>query len=122
MRIDVKETAQQLSATINTCCREEKKFNREELLALLSKIYKYPERITGFLRKKKFLAYNRTHRLYEFKRQEKPIMYTEFVNMINSVEYRKKAYVPYTKKGTSLYHFYLSSFTNEDIVYEMDRR
>ena len=122
MRIDVKETAQQLSATINTCCREEKKFYREGLLALLSKIYKYPERITGFLRKKKFLTYSRTHRLYEFKRQEKPIMYTEFVNMINSVEYRKKAYVPYTKKGTSLYHFYLSSFTNEDIVYEMDRR
>lgn len=122
MRIDVKETAQQLSATVNSCCREERKFNREGLLELLSKIYKYPERITGFLRKKKFLTYNRTHRLYEFKRQEKPIMYTEFVNMINSIEYRKKAYVPYTKKETSLYRFYVSSSTSEDIIYEMDRR
>ena len=122
MRIDVKETAQQLSATINTCCREERNFNREELLKLLSEIYSYPERITGYLRKKEFLSYNRKHRLYKFKKQAKPIMYTEFINMLSSVEYKKKAYVPYKKKETSLYHFPVSSFTNEDIVYEMDGR
>lgn len=122
MRINVTETAKQLSATINSCCREERKYNREELLELLSKIYKYPERISGYLRKKSFLSYNRTHRLYEFKRQRKPILYTEFVNMLNSVEYKRKAYVPYRREQQSLYHFYVSSYTNEDIVYEMDRR
>lgn len=95
MKIDKEKQSKELSATVNSLCRENAVLTREELVALLDSITTCGSRITKAMRDAGIISLvkkGREFTRYKFIPQKEPIHWKVFWNILLKVYDRDKIY------------------------------
>lgn len=95
MRVDIEKQSKELSATINSLCRENAVLTREELIALLDSITSNSIRIVKPMRDAGIIQLRKEGRnsgTYIFLKQEVPVHWKVFYNILIRAADRNRKY------------------------------
>lgn len=95
MKIDIEKQSKELSATVNSLCRENAELTREELMVLLDSITTCSPRITKAMRDEGIIILikkGREFTRYKFIPQKEPIHWKVFWNILFKAYNRNKLY------------------------------
>lgn len=95
MRVDIEKQSKELSATINSLCRENAVLTREELMALLDSITANSTRIVKPMRDADIIKLRKEGRNtgnYIFLKQDAPIHWKVFYNILIRAADRNRKY------------------------------
>lgn len=95
MKIDIEKQSKELSATVNSLCRENAELTREELMTLLDSITTCSPRITKAMQDEGIILLikkGRKFTRYKFMSQKEPIHWKVFWNILFKAYNRNKLY------------------------------